>query len=89
MEYYITQICYLVSSSITTASEIDKNIENDTEVSKNLEKYKKRKLESKDSNKPMRNILIGDRVLMKKDLDMNTKTKRVPFDSFYDDSVFQ
>ncbi|TBU10384.1 hypothetical protein CWI38_1802p0010 [Hamiltosporidium tvaerminnensis] len=34
------------------------------------------------------NLLIGDKVLLKNNFDMNTKTKRAPFDYFYDDSVF-
>ncbi|TBT98670.1 hypothetical protein CWI36_2284p0010, partial [Hamiltosporidium magnivora] len=33
-------------------------------------------------------LSIGDQVLIKKDFDMNTKTKRALFDSFYDNSVF-
>ncbi|TBT99605.1 hypothetical protein CWI38_1198p0010 [Hamiltosporidium tvaerminnensis] len=69
-------------------NEIDKNIENDTEVSKHFEKYQKRIIESKDSNKIIRNLFNRNMVLIKKDLRINTKTKRTPFDYFYDDSVF-
>ncbi|TBU08363.1 hypothetical protein CWI36_0149p0030 [Hamiltosporidium magnivora] len=69
-------------------NEIDKNIENDTEVSKHFEKYQKRIIESKDYNKIIRNLFNRNMVLIKKDLRINTKTKRTPFDYFYDDSVF-
>ncbi|TBU05431.1 hypothetical protein CWI39_0679p0010 [Hamiltosporidium magnivora] len=37
----------------------------------------------------LKNLLIGDKVLLKNNFDMNTKTKRAPFDYFYDDSVFK
>ncbi|TBU11988.1 hypothetical protein CWI38_0947p0010 [Hamiltosporidium tvaerminnensis] len=62
---------YLASYPKTTASEIYKNLETDTEIQKTI-----------------RNLLFGDKVLLKGDFDVNTKTKRTPSDSFYDDSVF-
>ncbi|TBU02351.1 hypothetical protein CWI36_1134p0010, partial [Hamiltosporidium magnivora] len=63
---------YLASYPTTTASEIYKNLETDTEK----------------IQKTIRNLLFGDKVLLKGDFDVNTKTKRTPSDSFYDDSVF-
>ncbi|TBT98737.1 hypothetical protein CWI36_2254p0010 [Hamiltosporidium magnivora] len=55
---------YLASTSRITASNIDKNIETDTEVCRHFEEYKKRIIECKDSNKIKRNLLTGDRVLI-------------------------
>ncbi|TBT97383.1 hypothetical protein CWI39_2982p0010, partial [Hamiltosporidium magnivora] len=51
---------YLASTSRITASNIDKNIENDTEVCRDFEEYKTRIIECKDSNKIKRNLLNGD-----------------------------
>ncbi|TBT99833.1 hypothetical protein CWI36_1832p0010 [Hamiltosporidium magnivora] len=46
-------------------------------------------LESNNSNKLKRDLSIRNQVLIKKnEFDRNTKTKRAPFDSFYDNSVF-
>ncbi|TBU12726.1 hypothetical protein CWI38_0085p0060 [Hamiltosporidium tvaerminnensis] len=67
--------------------EIASNIRSD--VAKNFKKYRERIIESNNSNKLKRDLSIGDQVLIKKkDLDMNTKIKKAPFDSFYDNSVF-
>ncbi|TBU13355.1 hypothetical protein CWI38_0370p0020 [Hamiltosporidium tvaerminnensis] len=38
----------------------------DNKLNKHFEKYKKRIIESKDPNKTIRNLLIGDKVLIKK-----------------------
>ncbi|TBT96623.1 hypothetical protein CWI39_3547p0010 [Hamiltosporidium magnivora] len=40
------------------------------------------------SNKPIRNLLIGDKVLLKNNFDIITKTKRVLLEYFYNNSVF-
>ncbi|TBT98019.1 hypothetical protein CWI39_2626p0010 [Hamiltosporidium magnivora] len=60
-----------------------------SEMAKNFKNYRERIIESNNSNKLKRDLSTEDQVLIKKkDFDMNTKTKRVPFDSFYDNSVF-
>lgn len=53
-----------------------------------FEKYKNKTIENADSNLVSRNLEIGDQVLIKKDFDTNPGTKKLPFDSFYENSIY-
>ncbi|TBT98206.1 hypothetical protein CWI37_1853p0020 [Hamiltosporidium tvaerminnensis] len=56
----------LASSSAINVFKLDKKFETNTEVCKHFEKHKKIIVESKDSNKKIRNLLIDDKVMIKK-----------------------
>ena len=59
-----------------------------TEVATHFQKYKAKIIENKDSNLQASTISLGDRVMIKKDFDANTKTKKLPFDSFYENADY-
>ncbi|TBU13042.1 hypothetical protein CWI38_0550p0030 [Hamiltosporidium tvaerminnensis] len=61
----------------------------DIDPDMHFKNYREIIIESNNSNKLKRDLSIKNQVLIKKnEFDRNTKTKRAPFDSFYDNSVF-
>ncbi|TBU20527.1 hypothetical protein CWI38_0057p0070 [Hamiltosporidium tvaerminnensis] len=84
---------YIEASIIMPSIDIDPDIvlveENAADTQWILEIASDSKIRSdQQSNEFKKYLSIGDQVLIKKNLDMNTKTKRAPSDSFYDNSVF-
>ncbi|KAI5155056.1 hypothetical protein ENBRE01_3486, partial [Enteropsectra breve] len=58
------------------------------EVLAHFETYRDRVVANANSNTVNRPFDLGDRVLVKRDFDSNQRTRRYPFDSFYEDAVF-
>ncbi len=64
------------------------NIELREDVLSHFSRYKQRIVENCNSNLIKNSISIGDLVIIKKDFDMNPRTRRSPFDSYFEDPNF-
>ncbi|MGL5707693.1 MAG: hypothetical protein ACRDDF_05450, partial [Aeromonas sp.] len=77
-----------ISMNETTNPHDVSNVEDirqvDQEVATHFEKYKKRMIDNANSNLISCKIKVGDKILVKKDFDNNVKTKKLPFESFYE-----
>ena len=64
------------------------NIELREDVLSHFSRYKQRIVDNSNSNLIKNSISIGDLVIIKKDFDMNPRTRRSPFDSYFEDPNF-
>ncbi|TBU01783.1 hypothetical protein CWI36_1261p0020 [Hamiltosporidium magnivora] len=78
----------VTTTTTIIADELGSDSKIGSDVAKHFKNYRERIIESNNSNKLKRNLSFGDQFLIKKkDFDIYTKTKRAPFDSFYDNLV--